>query len=136
MKQPTRSQLVKKLDKVFSQYIRLSESDENGYGNCITCGTNLFWKQAQACHFYTRGRYPTRWDEDNVHYGCFRCNVLLKGNYINYTRYMLDSYSREFVDELEIKSQNGTKIPSSELKEKIEYYTEEVKKLKEEKGLL
>ena len=134
-KAKTRSYYVKKLDAVFSQYIRLSESDSEGYGECITCGIRLFWKEAQACHFYTRGRYPTRWDEDNVHYGCYRCNVLLKGNYINYTREMLDRYSREFIDQLECKSLNGEKTPTPELKEMIEHYSTEVERMKVEKGL-
>ena len=128
-KAESRSKLVKQLDAVFSQYVRLSQSDSDGFGECITCGVRLFWKEAQACHFFTRGRYPTRWDEDNVKFGCYRCNVLLKGNYINYTRYMLDSYSREFIDELERKSLNGEKISTPMLREMIEDYKGEVKEL-------
>ena len=128
-KPESRSKLVKQLDAVFSQYIRLSQSDSDGFGECITCGVRLYWKEAQACHFFTRGRYPTRWDEDNIKFGCYRCNVLLKGNYINYTRYMLDSYSREFIDELEYKSLNGPKITTPELREMLEYYKKEVKEL-------
>lgn len=134
-KAESRSQIVKKLDTVFSQYVRLSQSDSDGFGECITCGVRLFWKEAQACHFYTRGRYPTRWDEDNVKFGCYRCNVLLKGNYINYTKYMLDSYSREFIDELEYKSLNGEKTSTPDLREKIAYYKTEVEKLKSQKGI-
>lgn len=125
-----RKEIVKKLDKVFSEYIRLSESDEFGYGTCITCGKRLFWKEAQACHFFSRGKMPTRWDEDNVHFGCYRCNVLLKGNYINYTREMLDRYSRDFIDNLEIKSKSSAKISTVELQEMIDYYSAEVKELK------
>ena len=130
-KAESRSKLVKQLDAVFSQYIRLSQSDSDGFGECITCGVRLFWKEAQACHFFTRGRYPTRWDEDNIKFGCYRCNVLLKGNYINYTRYMLDSYSREFIDELERKSLSGAKISTPELREMLECYRGEVKKMLE-----
>ena len=134
-KTKSRSQLVKDLDKVFSQYIRLSESGADGYGICITCGDSKFWKEAQACHFFTRGRQATRWDEDNVHFGCYRCNVLLKGNYINYTRYMIDSYSREFIDELEFKSLNGDKITTPQLRDMIDHYSTEVDRLKSEKLL-
>lgn len=135
-KAKTRSQTVKELDAIFSQYIRLSESDINGYGDCVTCGERKFWKELQNGHFYTRGRYPTRWDEDNCHSQDYRCNVIFNGNYINYTRFMLDSYGREFVDELERKSLNGTKISTPELREKIAYYKQEVKWLLEEKHLI
>ena len=122
-KTETRSQLVKKLDKVFSEYIRRRD-DGNG---CITCGIKKEWKEMQACHFYTRGRQATRWHEDNVHSGCYRCNVLLKGNYINYTRYMIDRYGREFIDELEYISINGDKIPTASLRDMINQYNNLIK---------
>ena len=124
-KAPTRSQLVKKLDAVFSQYIRLKESieiDGERYATCVTSGEQRPWKQLQCGHFYTRGRYATRWDEMNCHPQSYRDNVLLKGNYINYTRYMIDRYGREAVDELERKSLSTVKISSVELKEMIEKY--------------
>jgi len=118
-KAPSRSQLVKKLDAVFSIYIR-QRDDLIG---CITCGEVKVWKEMQNCHFYSRGQLPTRWDETNCHSGCYRCNVLLKGNYINYTKYMIDRYGREYVDMLEIKSKSNIKITSVELKEMIAKYT-------------
>ena len=121
----SRSQLVKRLDSVFSQYVRLRD-DGNG---CVTCGDKKPWKEMQACHFYTRGRQATRWHESNVFSGCYRCNVLLKGNYINYTRYMIDRFGREFVDQLEYESLNGAKISTPELREKIAYYKGKVAEL-------
>lgn len=117
-KTKTRSQLIKDLDTVFSKWVR---QRDDGKG-CITCGDKKPAAEMQACHFYTRGRQATRWHEDNVHSGCYRCNVLLKGNYINYTKYMIDRYGRRFVDELEYISLNSDKIPTPAIREKIEYY--------------
>lgn len=134
-KAQTRSQVIKKLDIVFSQYIRLDKTDVDGYGECVTCGNRLFWKELQNGHYISRGKYPTRWDEDNCHLQDYRCNVVLNGNYIEYTLYMLDSYGREFVDQLKSKSINGEKISTPQLKEMIDHYTQEVKRLKSEKGL-
>jgi len=122
-KRETRSGLVKKLDQAFSWYIRRRD---DGIG-CITCGVVKPWQEMQNCHFYSRGRLPTRWDETNCHSGCYRCNVLLKGNYINYTKYMIDRYGREYVDELEVKSRSDIKISSVELKEMIEKYNKLLK---------
>jgi len=116
-----RSYYVKKLDSVFSQYIRQSKSVD-GIGTCVTCGTPKPWKEMQNGHFYSRGRYGTRWDETNCHIQDAACNVFLKGNYINYTRYMIDKYGREYVDELEIKSKLSTKITTVELQEMINHY--------------
>lgn len=134
-KAPTRKQLVKKLDTIFSQYIRLDRTDDNGYGECVTCRTKLFWKELQNGHYFSRGKYPTRWDEDNCHLQDYRCNVVLKGNYIEYTLFMLDSYGREFVDALKYKSTNGDKISTPDLHNMIEKYSLEVSRLKQEKSL-
>lgn len=65
----------------------------------------------------------------NCHPQCARCNVFLKGNYINYTRYMIDRFGREAVDQLEVKSKSTIKISTPELEEKIEYYKKKVKEL-------
>jgi hypothetical protein len=121
VKRVTRSQLVKKLDTVFSQYIRQRDSID-GMATCVTCGDTRPWEYQQNGHFYTRGRYPTRWDEANCNIQCVRCNVFLKGNYINYTMYMIDKYGREFVDNLETKSKSNIKITTVELQEMIDYY--------------
>ena len=121
----SRSKLVKKLDSIFSQYIRLRDDNKG----CVTCGDIKPWKEMQNCHFYTRGRQPTRWDETNCHSGCYRCNVILKGNYIKYTIYMMDRYGREVVDGLERKSLSGVKISTPELREMIEEYKIKVKEL-------
>lgn len=120
-KRITHSQLVKRLDTIFSQFIRLRYSVD-GMATCVTCGDMREWQQQQNGHFYTRGRYPTRWDEINCNVQCVRCNVFLKGNYINYTMYMIDKYGREAVDNLEIKSKSIAKITSVELQEMIDYY--------------
>lgn len=128
----SRKQLIKKLDSVFSQYIRLKDAfEEDGIllAKCVTCGTVKHWKKLQNGHYYSRGRYPTRWDEDNCHVQCARCNIFLKGRYIEYTLFMIDTYGRDFVDELGIKSINPAKISSIDLKGKIEEYKEKVRNI-------
>ena len=130
-KKETRSQVVKKLDKIFSEYVRLRD-DGNG---CITCGTVKPWKEMQACHYYSRGKLPTRWHEDNVHSGCYRCNVLLKGNYTEYAIYMVNGYGIDYVKELRELAYSSVKIPTAELRDKIEHYSTEVKRLKSVKGI-
>lgn len=123
-KRPARGVLVKRLDAIFSQYIRLSKPNV-----CVTCYEAKHWKELQNGHFYSRGRYATRWDEMNCHCQCYKCNVILHGNYISYTKYMLDKYGREAVDQLEIKSKSTVKISTPELEERIEYYKNKVKEL-------
>lgn len=128
MKRMSRGQLVKKLDSAFSQWVRLRLA-KNGEAMCVTCGVVKPWKELQAGHFYTRGRYPTRWHPDNVHVQCYRCNVLLKGNYITYTKYMINRYGMEFVDELEVISLSSETTTSAWIREQIEYYQGQVAEL-------
>lgn len=125
MKKMSRKQLVKKLDSAYSQYIRVKDA-VGGDATCVTCGVKKPWKELQNGHFYTRGRYPTRWDDDNCHVQCYRCNIALKGNYINYTKYMINRYGMEYLDILEAKSLSTVKLSTPDIIELIEVYKAKV----------
>ena len=64
-------QLKDKLVKLFHKFIRERDKDKP----CISCGQ---YTTLQAGHFYSGGHYSAlRFDEDNVHGQCLRCNTLL-----------------------------------------------------------
>lgn len=65
--------LVAKLDKVFSLYIRLRDSMPNGYFKCISCNQIKRFDQADCGHFYSRTHMATRFDEDNCSAECSYC---------------------------------------------------------------
>ena len=71
----TISKLKKKLDKVFSEFIRRRNADHLGFINCFTCGVKKHWKEQQAGHFQSRSHHSTRWDEVNVQVQCIKCNI-------------------------------------------------------------
>lgn len=125
----SRSQLVKRLDSVYSQYIRLKNADSEGYCICVTCGDRVHWQAIQNGHFISRAKYPTRWHDENCHPQCMRDNIFLRGRYIDYTLYMIDRYGRDRLHELRNLSLNGAKISTPELREKIEYYRGKVAEL-------
>jgi len=124
-KKLSRSKLVKKLDTVFSKYIRISSADKNGYCTCVTCGVVKHWKEIQAGHFMSRKHYSTRWDENNVHPQCVACNVYRAGEQYKYSVF-LGQYQAE---ELYLKSQELVKYTNVELEEMIEDYTERLKEI-------
>ena len=124
-KKPTRSKLVKKLDTVFSQYIRLSNADNNGYCTCVTCNKTFFWKEIQAGHFMSRKHYSTRWDERNVKPQCVRCNIYNQGEGYLYSLYLGDKLSKILLYE----SRELRKFTNIELEEMIKDYSERLKKL-------
>lgn len=125
-KKPTRSKLIKKLDVVFSQYVRLSNADDRGYCTCVTCGKKGHWKTGgiQAGHFISRKHYSTRWDERNVKPQCVRCNVYRAGEQYKYSLYLGKDLSKELYE----KSLEITKFTSNEIEDLIEYYSKLLKK--------
>ena len=124
-KKPTRSKLVKKLDVVFSQYIRLSNADNNGYCTCVTCNKKFYWKEIQAGHFMSRKHYSIRWDERNVKPQGVACNVYRAGEQYKYSLYLGNNLSKTLLDE----SRELRKFTNIELEEMIADYAERVKKL-------
>lgn len=129
IKKLTRSQVVKKLDAVFSEYIRLRDSDKHGIVTCPLCWAKMRWKDAQNMHFITRACYLYRYDEMNCHAGCMRCNVFLNGNYIVYTRRMQKTYGIETIDEMIRNKTSLFKITTPGLMEMITYYKNKVEEL-------
>ena len=123
-KAETRSQLVKKLDKVFSEYIRMTKPPV-----CVTCGKQDEWRNLQNGHYYSRAKYPTRWNEDNCHPQCVGCNVFKAGNYTEYALYMINQYGVDYVQELRELANSGDKITTPELRELLSFYRGEVAKL-------
>lgn len=69
-----------KLWKIFSEYIRKRDSDDNGYIICISCGRWVKWKESDAGHFISRRFECTKYDEKNVNAQCVKCNRFENGN--------------------------------------------------------
>jgi hypothetical protein len=128
-KKLTRKDYVKQLDSIFSTYIRLRDSNKEWIVVCPLCWARVSWKQAQNMHFITRGCWRYRYSEDNCHAGCMRCNVILHGNYIIYTRRMQNTYWIKKVDEMINNKAKLYKIPTPQFVEMIDYYSKLCDKL-------
>lgn len=126
-KKPTRGKLVKKLDILFSQFVRLSNADKNGYCTCVTCGKKGHWKDGsmQAGHFMSRKHYNTRWDVRNVKPQCVGCNMFKSGEQYKYSIYLGSELSKE----LYLQSNKIVKFSNDELQEMIDRYSTELKRL-------
>lgn len=125
--------LRKQADKNFSLYIRLRDSDKEGYGNCITCGVKKHYKDAHAGHFMSR-RFPgTRWDELNVNLQCAGCNLFGSGEQYKYGIALEDKYGKGTAEKLQKKSQEYFKVRRDflediirEAKEQIDFYLKQM----------
>lgn len=65
--------LIRKLDKVFSLYIRLRDAMPNGYVRCISCGQIKRFEDMDCGHFHSRKNMSTRYDEENCNSECRYC---------------------------------------------------------------
>lgn len=120
-KKLSRSKLVKKLDTIFSQYIRLKNSvDEKA--TCFTCGKVDYWKKLQNGHFQSRKHYSTRWDEKNCQVQCAGCNVFRYGEQYKFSVNLDAKYGEGTAEDLSIKAQQIVKISNFELEEMIKKY--------------
>ena len=124
-KKLSRSKLVKKLDTVFSKYIRVSNADKNGYCTCVTCGVVKHWKEIQAGHFMSRKHYSTRWDERNVSSQCLACNMFRQGEQYKYSLFL----GSEVANVLYLQSKEIVKFTNYELEDMINDYSDKLKKL-------
>lgn len=112
-----KSKLIKELDVIFSQYIRLSNSID-GFCTCVTCGRVYEWKKIQAGHFLSRQHYSVRWDERNVKPQCYGCNVMQQGRQFEFSKYL----GEELSNELYLLSKQTRKFTENELEEMIQDY--------------
>jgi hypothetical protein len=117
-----RSTLVKNLDTVFSQYIRLRYA-KNEIAECVTCGKKDHYKKLQCGHFQSRRHYSTRWDEDNVGVQCYGCNISNQGQQFLFAKYLgLDK-----AEEMFLKSKQVVKFTDNDLQDMIIYYKNKLK---------
>ncbi len=120
MRKQTQSSLRRKLDKVFSAWIRKRDTNSEGKGNCITCGQ---FTELECGHFIPRQFSATRWNELNSAGQCPRCNRWLHGDQAEYYEVMVKKYGQSTVDELMRLKHTTKKYTINELKELIERYS-------------
>lgn len=127
--------LVTKLDKVFSIYIRLRDAMPNGYFKCISCGQIKRFDQADCGHFYGRKHMATRFDEDNCSAECSSCNRFVSDHLIGYQTNLIKKIGIGRFELLGVKAHSTKKWCDFELEAMIKHYTNEAKRLSSEKGI-
>lgn len=127
--------LVKKLDKVFSQYIRLRDVMPSGFFKCISCGKIKPFAEADCGHYHSRTHMATRFEEDNCHCECRFCNRMSADHLIGYRENLITKIGFSRVERLNVLAHSQKHWLDCELEEKIAYYKAEVKRLSAMKGI-
>lgn len=115
-----------KLWKVFSEYIRIRDADENGYCKCFTCGLARHWKQGDCGHGIGRQHWGTRYNEKNNHFQCKKCNGFEGGKREIYKQRVDEKYGVGTWDLLELASRQKSKISQFEIDAMEKYYKQKL----------
>lgn len=117
---------IKKLDKVFSMYIRKRDSKMFGGEafRCISCNGIKPFDQSDCGHYYGRKIMNLRYDEKNCNAQCRHCNRFNEGFRQGYAQGLIRKYGQNILNELEVKSIQMRKWEDFEIKELINLYNE------------
>jgi hypothetical protein len=130
MKKPVSIPMLKKkaLD-LFAQTVKLKAFNE-GKMFCYTCDSPLALNTSncQLGHYLSRGAYPgLTFSAQNVRLQCYRCNVHLHGNLIEFRERLIKEIGIEDVEALEADRHTQVKLSRSDYHSLIDMYKEEIK---------
>ena len=107
----------------FNRYINLRDKDNV----CISCQKRINGV-THASHYYSAGTHTNvRFDENNVHSSCYKCNVQLSGNLIEYGIHLENKIGVDEFTMLRERAYITRKYTKDELKELAEYYKQKCK---------
>ena len=129
----SRTGLVRKLDAIFSLYVRLRDTDENGYGKCITSGQIIHFKDADCGHFISRNNMATRFNEKNCNLQGRKDNRFLSGRQYEHGLSIDRKWGQGTAELLLVKSKGRLDYHDFELQALILHYQKLVEKLKKQK---
>lgn len=110
--------------KYFSDYVRNRDA-----WTCFTCGKYEKGPTMHAGHFISRVRSATMFDEKNVHAQCYGCNIGKKGNAGEYAYRIIQTYGKEVLDDLVLRSRQTHKFTYDELEAIYQHSKKRIKEL-------
>lgn len=121
-----KTKLRKKLWITFSKFIRLRDKDEL----CISCGLRGI---SDAGHYWPTSQYPQpsmRFNEDNVHGQCGKCNRFEEGNRQGYREGLIKRFGPGILVKLDLqRSLPQTTWTVFEYEVMVKHYRKKVKEL-------
>ena len=110
------AKLVDEAATLLQLLVRLKAANDNGYVSCVVCGVSRHYLDGmQGGHFISRGKLATKLMVENVHPECRGCNMPGGGHEAGWASYMLETYGKEFIDELHSISRTVKKYTRSEV---------------------
>jgi DNA-directed RNA polymerase subunit M/transcription elongation factor TFIIS len=119
----TVSDYLKLAQQVFNKWIRLRDKGEN----CISCGKEINGVKHASHYLSSGGHSSVRFHPDNVWVSCYKCNVMLSGNGIEYRMRLIKKIGVDRVEWLEENGHEVKRWTKDELKELIALYKKKIK---------
>ncbi len=120
----------KKLDKIFSQFIRLKYADNLGNVKCYTCNHSGYYKKFHCGHFVPRQYLATRWDERNCRPQCYACNMHYGGQGAIFAENLMKEYGKGIIATLNKTRTKIIKMTPEKYEKLIKEYQEKLNQLK------
>lgn len=120
------AKLKKKLDAVFSKYIR-NKHAINGVVTCYTCGKVGEVKTMQCGHFVSRQYLATRWNKDNCRPQCVGCNIWGNGKPLDFEENLVKELGKGLVETLKMERHHIIKLDVNWYEKEIKKYEQELK---------
>lgn len=123
-KLPSLPRLKRKLWKLFSEYVRKRDANEEGIVKCFTCPKTGHWKEMQAGHYIPQSlSLVLVFDERNVHAQCGGCNLFKRGNMSVYAVELRKRYGENILEELQSLRKEGFRYTRSDYEDLIDKYS-------------
>ena len=127
LKDLTVKELEKVLDKWFSRFIRLRDSDENGVISCCTCNRFKTWNVGVDCGHYSKRNKRHRFSEINMAAQCKFCNSRMKGEADKFALYIDKKYGEGTAQRLRATENQLKTYTRFDYLEMIKLYKEKAK---------
>lgn len=126
---PSVTTLKRKLDELWSQYIRKVEAHPDGRCTCVSCGQSAYWKDMDCGHFISRNHNHGRYLRENCHAQCKKCNRFREGNKAGYATYLIRTYGPDIIERLNQLQYQVRRFTVAELQEQVRWVKDELKRL-------
>ena len=86
------------LDTWMSRYVRLRDSNEQGYLVCCTCPKVVYFMDADTGHYIGRQYLAVAWNEINCNSQCKYCNRFNEGMKDKYRTFLVEIHGESKID--------------------------------------
>lgn len=121
-------QLKEIAQDAFNAWVRKRDA-KDGHFVCISCNEPKSLRQMDAGHYYSRGNHSyLRYNENNVHGQCRKCNSFLSGHLIPYRENLIKKIGLDKVEELDAWRNATMHWDKMQVIGIIQLYREKIKK--------